>query len=335
MEENIEKGVSVVICTYNGSSKLGPTLEHLRNQEFDIPFEIILVDNASTDGSKEYAEKWWKDHGNPEIEFHTFSQPTPGKSYAQELGYSKAKYELLITCDDDNWFSPNYVQKSFELMESNPKIGALGGWCEPVFESSKPRWFDQFNTLYAVSKQGNKSGNISNEKGCLYGAGMVVRKSHYQKLKSAGFDPLLTCRKGDTLSSGGDTEYCYALRLMGFEIWYDEDLYFRHFMNSGRLNMAYVKKLRKAMFESNKSLAPYLDMINKRQVLPRNFKNRFWGNLSSGLIKYSVYRVSTNPAKSELAKDYFRNLRYLWSGYEEYYNDRKFIENWYANLNPF
>ena len=146
-------------------------------------------------------------------------------------------------------------------MNSNSEIGALGGWCEAVFEESKPKWFDTYARFFAVSKQGVQSGDITNKKGCLYGAGMVMRKSHWLELKQRGFKHVLTCRKGTSLSSGGDTEYSYVLRLLGYKLWFDERLYFMHFMTNGRLHLDYVSRLRKAMTYSNFVLWPYLDCI--------------------------------------------------------------------------
>ena len=55
---NLKNGISVVICTYNGVKRLQPTLEAIFSQEVapDIPWELIIVDNASTDKTAEFCE---------------------------------------------------------------------------------------------------------------------------------------------------------------------------------------------------------------------------------------------------------------------------------------
>ena len=130
----LKKGVSIVLCTYNGKNRLAKTLGHLAAQKLDVPCEIIFVDNASTDGTKAFADTWWATHGTSKITYLSFEQPIPGKSYAQDLGYEKANYNYLLVCDDDNWLCDTYVQNAFDIMESDPTIGALGGWCDAAFE---------------------------------------------------------------------------------------------------------------------------------------------------------------------------------------------------------
>ncbi|QNJ96713.1 glycosyltransferase [Constantimarinum furrinae] len=325
---SVGPGISIIICTYNGKTRLDKTLNHLTKQEFSCPLEIVLVDNASTDGTKEYAEKWWEQHGVASISFRTAFQPVPGKSYAQEMGYAMARYDLLLICDDDNWLIKDYVQIAYDIMMSNAKIGALGGWCEAAFENERPDWFQKYGRYFAVSKQGSRSGDITEKKGCLYGAGMVIRKKHWQELNALGFTPLLTCRKGDKLSSGGDTEYCYALRLLGYRIWYDERLKFIHFMPTGRMNLNYVSRIREAMSESNFVVSSYLDQLEHRRVTRHTFRAQFIRNMGLPFIK-SIFKILFGSfEQKEAAKEYFRKLKRLAFDYDEYEANRRSISRW-------
>ncbi|MFL1012238.1 glycosyltransferase [Flavisericum labens] len=327
------KGVSIILCTYNGESRLKTTLKHLTFQKHNIPCELIVVDNASVDGTKEFADSWWRKNGPKNILYRSFSQPVPGKSYAQDLGYKKANYEYLLVCDDDNWLCDTYVQTAFEVMESNSNIGALGGWCNPAFESEKPDWFDTYSRFYAVSKQGIVSGDITNKKGCLYGAGMVIRKSHWQELKTLGFQHLLTCRKGTSLSSGGDTEYSYALRLLGYKIWFDERLHFKHFMTKPRLSLGYLSRLRKAMAYSNFILWPYLDLLCDDKT---NFKTHLKlarRDIPRNPIKQFKLLITGTFEQKELVKFYYRNVYYIVTQFSKYKASKAFIKSWLTNKN--
>ncbi len=326
--ENYNKGVSIIICTYNGKARLAKTLEHLANQKHSCLLEIVLVDNASKDSTKDFADSWWAENGNSTIDYRSFAQPIPGKSFAQELGYEKANYEYLLICDDDNWLVNNYVQDAFDIMESNEEIGALGGWCEATFEKTKPLWFDHYARYYAVSKQGSQSGDITHIKGCLYGAGMMIRKSHWIALNKLGFVPLLTCRKGDTLSSGGDTEYSYVLRLLGYKMWYDERLYFKHFMPEGRLSLQYISSIRKAMSESNFAVSVYVDELENRKVLQKTFFKRFLKMVRKDFMNNVKKGIFGSFEDKEVAKEYFRTLQRLIFSYNEYYNNRETIKRW-------
>ncbi len=328
----LAKGVSIVLCTYNGTQRLEATLKHLAAQKLNVPCEIIFVDNASADGTKAFADTWWETYGNEDISYFSFEQPIPGKSYAQDLGYEKANYKYLLVCDDDNWLCDTYVQTAFEVMEANPKIGALGGWCDAEFEGDKPSWFDEQAKYFAVAKQGTLSGDITNKKGCLYGAGMVLNKHHWLELKSLGFEHLLSCRKGNSLSSGGDTEYSYALRLLGYKIWYDDRLYFKHYMTEGRMHLSYLSRLRKAMAYSNFILQCYTDLLHKDRK-PR--WNRVLNKGKKALLKdsYTMAKllVLGDFKEKEKAKVYFRNLYYVIFKKQLYLNSKILVMNWLSN----
>jgi glycosyltransferase involved in cell wall biosynthesis len=53
-------GVSIIICAYNASKRIVPTLQHLQNQQFNKPisWEVIVVDNASDDNTSEIAVRY-------------------------------------------------------------------------------------------------------------------------------------------------------------------------------------------------------------------------------------------------------------------------------------
>jgi len=324
----MQKGVSVVICTYNGRRLLDETLTHLVKQEFSCPFEIILVDNASTDGTKVYVDTWWTEKGIPQIAFSSYSQPIPGKAYAQNMGYEKAAYEYLLVCDDDNWMAKNYIQDSFDIMESDSMIGALGGWCKAAFEDQEPAWWNNYSSYFAVSVQGKASGDISRKKGCLYGAGMVIRKSHWIQLNDLGFEAQLTCRKGDSLSSGGDTEYSYVLRLMGYKIWFDDRLFFIHYMTQGRMSLEYLSRLRKAMSESNFIVMPYLETLTNGLETRNSLIKKALKKLKEhGFSQLNNILLGTYEEK-EKAKEFFRLQRQLLLDYKEYQKVRESIDHW-------
>ncbi|MEM6262154.1 MAG: glycosyltransferase [Bacteroidota bacterium] len=250
----MKPGISIIICTYDGSKRLTPVLEHLAQQEVPqkLPWEIVLVDNASTDHTTEIATAQWEALGAPVL-LRTCYEATPGKSYAQQTGIKAANYDFLLICDDDNWLAPNYLAVTWELMNDHPEIGILGGKSEPVFEvvsEDIPKWFSEFQTFYAVGKQSKENGDITHKGGSIYGAGMVIRKPYYEYICQQGFEYLLSCRKGSSLLSGGDIELCKAFQLAGFKIWYDDRLKFKHFMTKGRLSWTYLMKLIFAMGQS-------------------------------------------------------------------------------------
>ena len=97
-------GVSVLICTYNGASRLIPTLKHLAQQVMPagVPWEILLVDNNSTDDTSVHSVRLWAEGGAP-APLRVLNQPKAGKQFALEMAYDAARYEFMCIVDDDNW----------------------------------------------------------------------------------------------------------------------------------------------------------------------------------------------------------------------------------------
>ncbi|MFD2515163.1 glycosyltransferase [Pontibacter locisalis] len=248
-------GITVVICTYNGARLLPETLRYLANQRVrqGIDWEIIVINNASTDNTSEIAVTEWEKYQN-NIQLSLYNQPRQGLTFARELGFEKSNFEFVLFCDDDNLLYPDYLNLSYDLMVMRPSIGVLGGYGELLFEVTPPSWAKNYR-LFANGPQAETSGKVPNNK--VYGAGFIIRKSAYDLLIKAGFKPLLTDRKAEYLSSGGDYEICYAIALAGYDIWYEENLKFKHFMPKERINTKYYKKFVKQSPKSFEVLIPY------------------------------------------------------------------------------
>lgn len=153
------KGVSIIICCYNSESKIAKTLGHISKQKTrtNVLWETILVNNASADNTKAVCESTWNAFKNPNP-FYIVDQPVPGLIAARKKGISKARYDYIVFCDDDNWLSPDYIQTAFEIFEENPNIGVCGGYNTPVSDVPLPFWFERFHRSYATGEQGTGFG---------------------------------------------------------------------------------------------------------------------------------------------------------------------------------
>lgn len=287
------KGVTIVICCYNSVALLPQTLAHIAAQKVppDISWELLIVNNNSTDHTIETANGFFNSH--PEISGSVLHEDTPGLSYARQMGFDHAKYEYIILCDDDNWLSPDYTSITFEIMESNPPIGSLGGCGKPVFETTPPAWFNYYRDYYATGPQNNKNGDITYSRSFVYGAGAVFRHSALAMLKQKGFQYLLTDRKGNSLVTGGDNELGYALVLSGYKIWYDERLQFSHFIPAKRTSFTYFLQLAKYNAYSKYLLAPYTDLI--KHTDKKEYKYSLIWNLAALLFLFVKDDLLTLP----------------------------------------
>ncbi len=233
----IIKGFSIIICCYNSANRLPETLRHIAELQIPegVPCELIIVNNACTDDTEQTAIVEWHKYQTV-IDFSIIQEPVQGLSYARKKGFSAARYEFIVLCDDDNWLSSKYLVRSLQVFNEHQNIGVLGGNGLGICEIDPPDWL-QLIKLFATGEQAPHSGPVEDKK--VYGAGAILRKSAYQKLLDAGFKCLLTDRLKDLLSSGGDFELCYAIYLAGYEIWYDHELTFKHYFPKERLTISY------------------------------------------------------------------------------------------------
>ncbi len=233
--------ISIIVCCYNGKSRLRSTIEHLLAQRTRVKWELVFVDNASTDGSADFVRILWNEKFS-NAELHIVREEKPGLAYARACGVSVAQGEYIIFCDDDNWLREDYVQTAFELMERMPSVGVLGGQSVLAPGTEAPEWWDEEQGNYAVGKQLPQSG-FANTRGFVYGAGMVTRTELARRAFDTRFPFLLTGRQGDKCLSGEDGEYCTRVRMMGHDLYYSEELFYWHDVSSSRLNKESLKRL--------------------------------------------------------------------------------------------
>ena len=233
--------VSVILCCYNGRSRLKPTIEHLLSQKTNFLWELVFVDNASTDGSAEFVQDLW-DEMSSGVGLRIVSEKKPGLVHARKCGVRAAKGKYIIFCDDDNWLREDYVQTAHNIMEKMPNVGVLGGQSVLASGITPPEWWDRQQGNYAVGKQLPQSG-IANERGFLYGAGMVTRTELAKAIFDDRFPFLKTGRKGNQCLSGEDGEYCVRVLMIGFDLYYSEDLFYWHDILPSRLTKEQLCKL--------------------------------------------------------------------------------------------
>lgn len=286
------KGFSIIVCCYNSAELLPKTFNALASLHLpeDMGTELIVIDNCCTDDTVLVAEKQWKNYGEP-FKMIIAKENTSGLSFAREKGIRLAQYDYLLFCDDDNRLNEDYLLIAENLLSAHLEVGAIGGYGKPVYDHYSSFWLKDF-FIYGSGPQAKKNGKIN----YVHGAGMIIRKKIFGRLKKAGFSFILSDRKKDQLTSGGDYELCYAITLAGYEIWYHQDLKFSHYISSERTTWKYCKKF---IEES----APALDVLNVYHYI-----------ISNGDKKRGLYLFYLKQLKSWL----FNFKKYLSSTYLKY-----------------
>jgi glycosyltransferase involved in cell wall biosynthesis len=112
---------SIIIPTYNRAGFIGKTIDSLLNQTFD-DFEIIVVDDGSTDNTKEIVEAFT----DPRVKYYWKENAERGA--ARNFGAERANGQYLNFFDSDDMAYPNHLQEAKNVIEkfNNPNIFALG-----------------------------------------------------------------------------------------------------------------------------------------------------------------------------------------------------------------
>jgi GT2 family glycosyltransferase len=234
-------GFSFVICSHNGAERLPQTLRHLtalRNTAVR-PWEVIVVDNASTDHTAEVARNVWSEDAPAPL--RVVKEPRLGLGHARLKGIQMAAHQIVSFVDDDNWVSDDWLDEVGHVLETRPDIGAMGVYSEPVFASAPPAWFEQVKGSYAVGHQGADAGDISNARGMVWGAGSSYRVAALRDAIERFGPPVVAGRTGDKpIGSGEDSELCYMVKAAGWKIWYDPSIKIKHFVPPHKLNWSYL-----------------------------------------------------------------------------------------------
>lgn len=236
------KGVSVVICCYNGAERLPETLAHLAAQKTspETLWEVIVIDNASTDATAEIAKSVWP--LNAPTPLRVIHEPRPGTSFARTRGLSESSYEFVCFVDDDNRVCDEWVEVVAEVMTHNPQVGACGGFIASACEAAPPSWFKQYESGYAPGAQGQAEGGDVTWRGFLMGAGLTIRRAAWQQMMNNGFQFLLVGRQGTNVTAGEDHELCKAMALAGWRLWYEPRLQLKHVLPASRLNWSLFRR---------------------------------------------------------------------------------------------
>jgi glycosyltransferase involved in cell wall biosynthesis len=262
--------VSVVVPTHNGAARLPITLAHIAAQRppRGLSWEVIVVDNVSIDDTAQVALRAWP--ADAPVPLRVVREPRLGLSHAHLRGFASAQGEIVTWVEDDNWIAPDWVTVVSTTMAEHPEVGLCGGVNEPVCEIPPPAWFETFGFAYATGSQGMAAGDVTSQRGYLWGAGLTVRKAAWDHLVRHGFRPLLVDRQGDaSFQAGGDSEICFALRLAGWRLWFEPRLRLRHHLLAHRLEWRYLRRLFRGFGAATVGFDPY----------NRTFD---WGRLEAG-----------------------------------------------------
>lgn len=216
--------VSVCIVSWNTKDILRECIESIRQKTSGIDYEIIIVDNASSDGSANMVQEEF-----PQCTLIA-NLENLGFARANNLAARRASGEYIFYLNPDTTLVTNALKGMFEFLEKNEEYGAVG--CQltnpdlRVYYSCAGTFPTPFNELcdllglnrflrplrcFSSRELDYWDHRDSRPVDCLSGACIMIRKSLNESLK--GFDNSL-------FMYSEDVDLCYRVLLKGFKIFF-------------------------------------------------------------------------------------------------------------------
>ncbi len=248
--------VSVVILNYNVKYHLDACIQSVQKALENIKAEIIVADNNSTDGSRDYFKDIF-----PTVKFLWFSDNSGfAKGYNKAVKHAKGKYLFIL--NPDTLIAENTIQLLLDFVKTKENIGIIGGKMidgtgnflpeskrgvpKPLVAFGKLTGlykilkFAPFNQYYAPHLQENETGKAE----ILTGAFMFLEKSVYEEV--GGFDERY-------FMFGEDIDLSYTILLTGRKNYYFPEAKIIHFKGESTVkDKRYVSNFLETTFQFQK-----------------------------------------------------------------------------------
>lgn len=204
--------ISAIICTYNRAGYLGAAIASLLKQTYSN-YEIIVVDNASTDDTKAVVEAYLP---HPHLTY--VYEGTLGLSAARNRGAAIARGSILAYLDDDAEASPQWLAALTEAFADHPQAAIAGGAVSLIWplEHTPPRWLSPaLSESLGAYDLGTGIQLIADPGQTPRGLNYAVKKSFLEF--TGGFDPQLG-RVGKNLLSNEELHLTQQALASGFEV---------------------------------------------------------------------------------------------------------------------
>jgi GT2 family glycosyltransferase len=205
--------LSIVICTRNRASRLGSSLAALSALGSRRPFEVIWIDNGSTDETAGIIKSAIS--SQPHMKYHFCGQPGLGR--ARDFGWRQSTGRIVAFTDDDCYPEQGFVDSILEVFEERPALGCSGGRIllhNPAHAGV---------TLDERTEQRVYPPGTFLAAGSVQGANLVFRREALEAI--GGIDPELG---HGTPFPCEDIDAATAASMAGYEVMFDPRFAVRH-----------------------------------------------------------------------------------------------------------
>lgn len=189
MELNRLPSVSVIVPNYNHAPFLKQRIESILSQTFQ-DFELILLDDCSTDDSRGIIENYRND---PHVTHIVYNEVNNGSPFAQwDKGIALAKGTWIWIAESDDWSAPDFLGTMMHGLESHPECGIGYTLATYVYNDSDWCPMETEETLVYNGKEFNINHLLFRNE--IYNVSMTVfQKKLYEKIDVSLFKGMCYC----------------------------------------------------------------------------------------------------------------------------------------------
>lgn len=229
--------VAAVICTHNRLRYLGASIDSLLEQTLPrSDYEIIVVDNASSDGTREWVAERQKTA--PDIRY--VYEPALGLSNARNAGWRAARSEIVAYLDDDAVACPRWLEVIVaKFSERDDRLAVVGGRVDPLWEAPPPEWLAPEFWHWLSVLDLSPTDVVLTASQHFVGANMAMRKSALAAV--GGFSSFLG-RKGKSLLSNEEVLLKQRLEAAGYYAMYAPEAVAQHLVPAARMSREWFRR---------------------------------------------------------------------------------------------
>lgn len=272
MKENSSISISVVIPLYNKQNAIAATLQSVLAQTY-TNYEIIVVDDGSTDDSANVAEavlRECKVYG-VECKGKVIRKPNGGVCSARNCGIQEAKYGYIALLDGDDLWDEHYLEEQVKLIQDFPEAKMWGMSIAFIKHNRQTKWEQGMGDGYRGYVE-NYFGTSHNDLFCS--SSVVICKDVFKKV--GYFD--------ERIASSEDLDMWYRIILHYPIAFYDKVLAF--YNQDAENRVAYDTDVR---FPLTKDIKYYFDKHNAEFDCNPVFSHFMNNYVAANLLKNGYY----------------------------------------------
>jgi glycosyltransferase involved in cell wall biosynthesis len=231
---------SIIIPTYNRADELRQTIRSIAHLDVDGDWELLVVDNRSTDHTRAVVEE---ERANFPVPLRYLHEPEQGRYAALNTGIRAATGRIIATTDDDARVEPDWLRRAAEGLDA---LGCdyVGGKVLPLWKAERPAWLPHRPgphwAVLALQDHGESSLEFGvNGIPWPLGINTATRREAFDRADL--FDNRLG-RKAGTLRNQAQREWHLRARAAGLRGFYIPSMVVHHVVEPERLRKQYFRR---------------------------------------------------------------------------------------------